>query len=163
RQDPPRPEPLPHPGGPARRAVPPQPRRARRGAGRRYARPPPAGSRRGRRRPRLPPRPAARFGAAGARGPPPRASSPARGEGGGAMKRVALVTGAGRGVGFEICRQLGALGYTVVLTARDPERGATAARDLGREGLDVRFRELDVTEPAAVREVAAGVASELGR
>jgi NAD(P)-dependent dehydrogenase (short-subunit alcohol dehydrogenase family) len=79
------------------------------------------------------------------------------------MKRVALVTGAGRGVGFEICRQLGAAGYTVVLTARSPERGAAAVRDLGREGLDVRFLALDVTQPDAVHEVASRVASEHGQ
>jgi len=79
------------------------------------------------------------------------------------VKRVALVTGAGRGVGFEICRQLGAAGYTVVLTARDPERGAAAVRELVRGGLDVRFQALDVTQPAAVRQVAAGVESEHGR
>ena len=79
------------------------------------------------------------------------------------MKRVALVTGADRGVGFEICRQLGAAGYTVVLTARNPERGAAAVCDLVREGLDVRFQELDVAQPAAVRKVAAWVESEHGR
>jgi NAD(P)-dependent dehydrogenase (short-subunit alcohol dehydrogenase family) len=79
------------------------------------------------------------------------------------VTRVALVTGAGRGVGFEICRQLGAAGYAVWLTARDPERGAAAARDLGREGHDVRFQALDVTQPAAIGEVASRVAGEHGR
>lgn len=79
------------------------------------------------------------------------------------MKRTALVTGANRGVGFEICRQLGTAGYTVVLTARDAERGAKAAGELLREGLDVRFQELDVTEPASIREAADRVANELGR
>jgi len=79
------------------------------------------------------------------------------------VKRVALVTGANRGVGLEICRQLGAAGYAVVLTARDPERGARATRALCKEGLDVRFQVLDVTDPASARQVAAFVEGELGQ
>jgi NAD(P)-dependent dehydrogenase (short-subunit alcohol dehydrogenase family) len=79
------------------------------------------------------------------------------------MKRVALVTGANRGIGFEICRQLGAAGYAVVLTARDPERGARAVKTLYKEGVDAHFHELDVTNPAGARQVAAFVAGELGR
>ena len=77
--------------------------------------------------------------------------------------RVALVTGASRGVGLEICRQLGAAGYRVVLTARDPEKGARGLERLCREGIDARFHLLDVTDPARARQVAAAVAAELGR
>jgi NAD(P)-dependent dehydrogenase (short-subunit alcohol dehydrogenase family) len=76
---------------------------------------------------------------------------------------VALVTGANRGIGYEICRQLGQAGYTVVLTARDPENGAKAAELLRREGLTVPFHPLDVTDPAAARQAAGFVAHELGR
>lgn len=77
--------------------------------------------------------------------------------------RVALVTGASRGIGLEICRQLGAAGYTVVLTARDPEKAARGLDRLRREGIDARFQALDVTDPARARQVAAAVAAELGR
>lgn len=79
------------------------------------------------------------------------------------MKRVALVTGAGRGVGLEIGRQLGAAGYTVVLTTRDAEKGARALNLLQREGLNVHFQTLDVTDSAAARQAAAAVAAEFGR
>lgn len=79
------------------------------------------------------------------------------------MKRAALVTGANRGVGLEICSQLGRAGYTVVLTARNPEKGARSTELLCRNGLDVRFQALDVTDPASIREAAAFVEGELGR
>ncbi len=59
--------------------------------------------------------------------------------------RVALVTGGNRGIGFEVCRQLGRLEYAVLLGARDLARGEEAAETLRGEGLDVKVLELDVT------------------
>ena len=58
--------------------------------------------------------------------------------------RVALVTGGNRGIGVEICRQLGKLGYSVLLGSRDPAKGEVVAAALRREGLDVNVLELDV-------------------
>ena len=51
-------------------------------------------------------------------------------------KKVALVTGANKGIGFEIGRQLGRLGFTVILAARDERRIADAAAILKKEGLE---------------------------
>jgi NAD(P)-dependent dehydrogenase (short-subunit alcohol dehydrogenase family) len=60
------------------------------------------------------------------------------------MTRTALVTGANRGIGLEVCRQLGKRGYRIVLTARREDAGRAAAARLAGDGLDVRFERLDV-------------------
>lgn len=51
--------------------------------------------------------------------------------------RIALVTGANRGLGFETCRQLAQLGLTVILSARDFTKGEVATKQLIERGLDV--------------------------
>ena len=67
-------------------------------------------------------------------------------------KRIAVVTGANRGIGFEICRQLGRRGGVhVVLTARDGTKGNAAAHKLRDEGLDVAFYPLDVRSEPSVK------------
>lgn len=80
--------------------------------------------------------------------------------GDGAMpQRVAVVTGANRGIGFEICRQLARRGdIRVVLTARDEGKGNAAAEKLRGEGLDVESRRLDVTSERSVKEFAGWLA-----
>lgn len=70
------------------------------------------------------------------------------------MARVALVTGGNRGIGFESCRQLGAAGLTVVLTARLAADAQEAAARLRDEGLDVLAEQLDVTDAPGVRDCA---------
>ena len=82
------------------------------------------------------------------------------------MQRTALVTGGNRGIGFEICRRLGRAGLSVVLAARDADRGAEAASRLRAQGLDVYPERLDVTDRASVeacaeRLRAAGVAVDV--
>ncbi|MEO1082877.1 MAG: SDR family oxidoreductase [Acidobacteriota bacterium] len=79
------------------------------------------------------------------------------------VKRVALVTGANRGIGFEIARQLAAAGLAVVLSARDEDRGRRAAATLADEGLDVRFCRLDVTDEASIRQALEFVEREFSR
>lgn len=60
-------------------------------------------------------------------------------------KRVAIVTGGNRGMGLETCRQLGALGYRVLLVARDRELGEQAAKSLREQGHDVEAIKCDLT------------------
>lgn len=76
-------------------------------------------------------------------------------------KKVAVVTGGNRGIGLEVCRQLAALDYEVVLGSRDVVRGRDAAAELG-ESQRVVACQLDVSDDASVRRAAAWVADRLG-
>ena len=62
------------------------------------------------------------------------------------VNKVALVTGANKGLGFEIARQLGQKGVTVVLGARDDAKAKAAADKLKAEGVDAHGVKLDVTD-----------------
>ncbi|TDU87035.1 NAD(P)-dependent dehydrogenase (short-subunit alcohol dehydrogenase family) [Kribbella voronezhensis] len=75
---------------------------------------------------------------------------------------VALVTGANKGIGREIARQLATLGLTVYLGARDNERGRTAAAELADAG-DVRFVQLDVTDADSVAAAVKAIEADAGR
>ncbi|MEU1302278.1 SDR family oxidoreductase [Streptomyces shenzhenensis] len=76
---------------------------------------------------------------------------------------IALVTGANKGVGHAIARQLAALPATVYLGARDEDRGRTAAAELTANGHDVRFLHLDVTDTATADLAAKRIEEEAGR
>ncbi len=77
--------------------------------------------------------------------------------------RVAVVTGANRGIGLEVVRQLARAGLHVVLTSRDPAKGRAAQARLAEEGLAVGFRRLDVTREAEIRALAGWLEEKLGR
>ncbi|HEV3304541.1 MAG TPA: SDR family oxidoreductase [Planctomycetaceae bacterium] len=78
-------------------------------------------------------------------------------------ERIALVTGANKGIGFEIARQLGRRGMTVYVAARDRGRGSAAAEKLQGEGLAARFIELDVLREETIRQAAATIEAAHGR
>jgi NAD(P)-dependent dehydrogenase (short-subunit alcohol dehydrogenase family) len=66
---------------------------------------------------------------------------------------IAVITGANRGIGLEVARQLAARGDTAIVTARDPAKAQAAAEQVGG-----RPAQLDVTDPASVARFAEGVA-----
>jgi len=76
--------------------------------------------------------------------------------------KVAVVTGANRGIGFEVCRQLAHNGFTVVLTARDEGKGRKAAADLVEEKLPVEFFLLDVTNQQHLHSLADFLEKKFG-
>ncbi|KAG5538446.1 hypothetical protein RHGRI_019127 [Rhododendron griersonianum] len=82
-----------------------------------------------------------------------------------ATNRYAVVTGANKGIGFEICRQLASNGITVVLTARDEKRGTEALEKLKGSGLTdlVVFHQLDVANPSSVASLADFVKTQFGK
>jgi NAD(P)-dependent dehydrogenase (short-subunit alcohol dehydrogenase family) len=74
------------------------------------------------------------------------------------MATVSLVTGASRGIGLEVCRQLAARGHTVLLAARDAAAAAGAADSVGATPLC-----LDVTDPASIAEAASTLEDRYGK
>jgi NAD(P)-dependent dehydrogenase (short-subunit alcohol dehydrogenase family) len=77
--------------------------------------------------------------------------------------RVALVTGASKGIGLEIARGLAERGFTVLIGTRDAEAAASAAAALCESGLDVVGVQLDVGDGASIERVAATIESRWGR
>ncbi|MGI4831790.1 MAG: SDR family oxidoreductase [Janthinobacterium lividum] len=75
------------------------------------------------------------------------------------MAKVVLITGANKGIGFEVARQLGRAGFTVLLGARDASRGEEAAGKLCGEGLDVRFVAADLNHAV---ESGVALAKQIG-
>ncbi|WP_158813018.1 SDR family oxidoreductase [Methylocapsa sp. S129] len=77
--------------------------------------------------------------------------------------RIALVTGANKGIGLEIARQLAQAGVFVIIGARDAERGKAAVKDLSSQGLDASFVHLDLLDEASIAAAAATISEEHGR
>jgi NAD(P)-dependent dehydrogenase (short-subunit alcohol dehydrogenase family) len=73
------------------------------------------------------------------------------------MTAITFITGANKGLGYETARRLTELGHTVIVGARDPERGQAAADRLG-----ARFVPIDVTDDASVIRAAADIEAHEG-
>lgn len=78
-------------------------------------------------------------------------------------QKIALVTGATRGIGFETCRQLAQSGALVLLAGRSPESAAKAAAQLKAEGLSVEPVTLDVTSGKHIAALASDISYRFGR
>jgi NAD(P)-dependent dehydrogenase (short-subunit alcohol dehydrogenase family) len=77
--------------------------------------------------------------------------------------RIALVTGANKGIGLEVARGIAKARYVVLLGARNPTTGAEAADTLIKEGLDVRFVELDITRIETMAAAATRIEADFGK
>ncbi|MCF8480198.1 MAG: SDR family oxidoreductase [Rhodospirillum sp.] len=77
--------------------------------------------------------------------------------------RIALVTGANKGIGLEIARQLAQAGVTVIIGARDPGRARAAVEDLLSQGLAARSVRIDLTDPESIAAAAEMIRAEHGK
>jgi NAD(P)-dependent dehydrogenase (short-subunit alcohol dehydrogenase family) len=78
-------------------------------------------------------------------------------------EKIALVTGANKGIGFATARRLGELGVTVLLGARDEERGKQAAGLLAAQDATVMPLRIDVTDRSSIADAAERISREYGR
>jgi len=78
-------------------------------------------------------------------------------------KKIALITGANKGIGFETARQLGRQGIIVLIGARDLAKGEGAAEKLRQEKIDAHALALDVSDQESVRKAAKQVERDYGR
>lgn len=81
----------------------------------------------------------------------------------GTTRNVALVTGANRGIGYATAQQLGDRGMTVLVGARDADRGRAAAEKLRAGGVDAHHIPLDVTDEQSVGRAAGWITDRYGR
>lgn len=76
-----------------------------------------------------------------------------------AIDRIALVTGANRGIGYEIARQLGDKGFHVLVGARNTDAGNRAAVSLQKSGMSAEYIEIDVSDRTSIQKAAKTVAA----
>ncbi|MGE3107592.1 MAG: SDR family oxidoreductase [Phycisphaerales bacterium] len=80
-----------------------------------------------------------------------------------ARSRIALITGANKGIGLETARQLGRLGITVLIGSRDQKRGAASVESLKNEKIDAHLVQLEVTDAGSIARAAAEIDTTFGR
>jgi NAD(P)-dependent dehydrogenase (short-subunit alcohol dehydrogenase family) len=79
------------------------------------------------------------------------------------QKKIALITGANKGLGFEISHQLARQGIRVVMGVRDAPKGEVAANQLLKAGFDVEFQCLDVTDTKSIESVRGYLEQKYGK
>jgi NAD(P)-dependent dehydrogenase (short-subunit alcohol dehydrogenase family) len=79
------------------------------------------------------------------------------------QKRIALITGANKGIGLEIARQLAQAGVDVIVGARDANRMATAIADLSAQGLAAQSLSIDLLNHASITAAAQVIEAQYGR
>ncbi len=78
-------------------------------------------------------------------------------------KKIALITGANKGIGFEVARQIAKTGWTVLLATRNEELGEKAVAKLRADGLDVHFIRIDLDEHQTATTAAKAIQSQFGK
>ncbi len=78
-------------------------------------------------------------------------------------KKIALITGANKGIGFEVARQIAKAGWTVLAAARNEDLGKRAVAKLQDEGLDVHFVRIDLTAHETAAAAAETIHSQFGK
>jgi NAD(P)-dependent dehydrogenase (short-subunit alcohol dehydrogenase family) len=78
-------------------------------------------------------------------------------------QKIILVTGANRGIGLEIVKQVATMGHIAILTARDEDKGKNAAAELQNSGLNAQFVQLDAVDENSIEKAAKCVAETFGR
>jgi NAD(P)-dependent dehydrogenase (short-subunit alcohol dehydrogenase family) len=78
-------------------------------------------------------------------------------------KKIALITGANRGIGLETARQLGNRGILVIVGARDLKKAEAAIATLQKEGIEARALNLDVNNSESIRKAVDQVGRDFGR
>lgn len=78
-------------------------------------------------------------------------------------KKVALITGANKGLGFETAKQLGKEGVTIIAASRNKERGEKAVAELKADGVDAEFLQLDVDNPTDITNAFDYITKKYGK
>lgn len=78
-------------------------------------------------------------------------------------RRVALITGGNKGIGFETARAIGRKGHIILLGSRDPARGESAVNTLKQEGVDARLLHIDVADRTTILAAAKAIGNTFGK